>query len=1132
MKFAEYKGLNLPKVAGEILQFWKENRIFEKSVSIREGKSSYVFYEGPPSANGMPGIHHVMARTIKDIFPRYRTMKGFQVERRAGWDTHGLPIELGVEKELGITKEDIGKKISVEAYNAACKKAVMRYTDVWNRMTEQVGYWVDMDDPYITYKPKYMESVWWLLKQIYDKGLIYKGYTIQPYSPKAGTGLSSHELNQPGTYQDVTDTTVVAQFKAVGDTLPDSLQDEGTIYFLAWTTTPWTLPSNTALTVGPKIDYVLVETYNQYTFEPMNVVLAKTLVSKQFEGKYSQVGSKPELLEYSAGDKKIPFYIVKEIKGRDLVGIEYEQLLPYTLPYENAENAFRIIAGDFVTTEDGTGIVHTAPTFGADDAFVAKQAVPEVPPMLVLDANNNPVPLVDLQGRFRPELKELAGKYVKNEYYEEGQAPERSVDVEIAIRLKEENKAFKVEKYMHSYPNCWRTDKPILYYPLDSWFIKITDVKDRMFELNKQINWKPKSTGEGRFGNWLANANDWNLSRSRYWGIPLPIWRTEDGQEETIIGSVAELKTEMAKAVEADVLTKDIFEDFVVGDLSEENYDKVDLHKNIVDQIVLVSPSGKPMRRESDLIDVWFDSGSMPYAQWHYPFENKDVIDQGTTFPADFIAEGVDQTRGWFYTLHAIATMVFDSVAYKNVVSNGLVLDREGKKMSKRLGNAVDPFETIDEHGADATRWYMISNANPWDNLKFDIEGIVEVKRKFFGTLYNTYSFFALYANIDGFAYTEKEVPLKDRPEIDRWILSELHSLVKTVDQAYADYEPTRATRAISDYVQENLSNWYVRLCRRRFWKGDYQKDKISAYQTLYTCLLTVAKLAAPVAPFFMDRLYKDLTAATKNETFESVHLSEFPFYDLAIVDQELESKMEKAQQISSLVLSIRQKEKIKVRQPLQKIMIPVLDKKQKQEIEAVADLIKSEVNVKEVELLDDASGILVKQIKPNFKVLGPKYGKEMKAIAQSVLRFGQEDIQEIEQKGEISIEIENKTIILQLQDVEISSQDIEGWLVASSGAITVALDVSISEDLRKEGVARELVNRIQNLRKDSGFEVTDKINIKIQKDGFVEKAVESNLKYIKTETLTAELNFEENMEEGMTVAFDEVNTKLFIQKH
>lgn len=1133
MKFAEYKGLDLPKVAEEILHYWKEHQIFEKSVTSREGKDNYVFYEGPPSANGMPGIHHVMARTIKDIFPRYKTMKGFQVKRKAGWDTHGLPIELGVEKELGITKEDIGTKISVEDYNAACKKAVMRYTDVWNSMTEKVGYWVDMEDPYITYKSKYMETVWWLLKQIYDKGLIYKGYTIQPYSPKAGTGLSSHELNQPGTYQDVTDTTVTAQFKVLRETLPISMKEiEGELFFLAWTTTPWTLPSNTALTVGPKIEYVVVKTYNQYTFEPANVVLAKSLVAKQFTGKFAEVETLEDWSKYKQEDKKIPFLVHGSYLGKDLEGIRYEQLLPYAQPYQNPENAYRVITGDFVTTEDGTGIVHTAPTFGADDALVAKQAVPEIPPMLVLDDNGNPVPLVDLQGKFRSEMGELAGKYVKNEYYNEGEAPEKSVDVELAIKLKEENKAFKVEKYVHSYPNCWRTDKPILYYPMDSWFIKVTDIKDKMFSLNQTINWKPKATGEGRFGNWLANANDWNLSRSRYWGIPLPIWRTEDGKEEIIIGSVAELKSEMAKAITAGVLEKDIFADFVSGDMSEENYDKIDLHKNIVDRITLVSTSGKPMRRESDLIDVWFDSGSMPYAQWHYPFENKDLIDEGKTFPADFIAEGVDQTRGWFYTLHAIATMVFDSVAYKNVVSNGLVLDKEGKKMSKRLGNAVDPFTTMEEHGADATRWYMISNANPWDNLKFDIDGIAEVKRKFFGTLYNTYSFFALYTNIDGFKYEEADIPLKERPEIDQWILSELHTLIKTVDEAYSEYEPTRATRAISEYVQENLSNWYVRLSRRRFWKGDYQQDKISAYQTLYTCLVTIAKLSAPVAPFFMDRLYKDLTSGTEKELFDSVHLANFPTFDPGMVNPELESKMAKAQTISSLVLSIRQKEKIKVRQPLQKIMIPVLDDRQRQEIEAVADLIKSEVNVKEIELLDDASGILVKQIKPNFKTLGPKFGKDMKAIASAVALLGQEDIQKIEQEGEISLHIENKILNLQLQDVEISSQDIEGWLVASSGSLTVALDVTINETLRKEGIARELVNRIQNMRKDSGYEVTDKIDVKLLKDGCVELAVASNIDYIKTETLTAELIFEEKLESGTDIAFDQVNTKLFIQKH
>ncbi|TWO32170.1 isoleucine--tRNA ligase [Seonamhaeicola sediminis] len=1132
VKFPEYKGLDLPKVAEEILNYWQENNIFEKSISSREGQESFVFFEGPPSANGLPGIHHVMARAIKDIFCRYKTQKGYQVKRKAGWDTHGLPIELGVEKELGITKEDIGKTISVEDYNAACRKAVMRYTGVWNDLTEKMGYWVDMDDPYITYEPKYMESVWWLLKQIYDKNLLYKGYTIQPYSPKAGTGLSSHELNQPGTYQDVTDTTVVAQFKANTESLPDFLQNEGDIHFLAWTTTPWTLPSNTALTVGPKIDYVLVETYNQYTFEPTKVVLGKPLLAKQFAGKFTQVEEQTELLNYNAGDKKIPFYIVKEFKGTDLVGISYEQLLPYALPNDNPENAFRVISGDFVTTEDGTGIVHTAPTFGADDALVAKQATPEVPPMLVKDENGNLVPLVDLQGRFRPEMKELAGKYVKNEYYDDGEAPERSVDVEIAIKLKEENKAFKVEKYKHSYPNCWRTDKPILYYPLDSWFIKVTDVKDRMFELNETINWKPKATGTGRFGNWLANANDWNLSRSRYWGIPLPIWRTEDGKEALCIGSVEELKVEIQKAIEAGVLEADIFADFEIGNMSDENYAKIDLHKNIVDQITLVSPSGKPMNRESDLIDVWFDSGSMPYAQWHYPFENAKLIDEGTTYPANFIAEGVDQTRGWFYTLHAIGTMVFDSVSYKNVVSNGLVLDKSGQKMSKRLGNAVDPFETLGNYGADATRWYMISNANPWDNLKFDLEGVEEVKRKFFGTLYNTYSFFSLYTNLDAFSYAEADIPLAERPELDRWILSELHTLIKKVDAYYADYEPTKAARAISDFTQDYLSNWFVRLSRRRFWKGDYQTDKISAYQTLYTCMVNIAKLGAPIAPFYMDKLYQDLNLVTKKEPFESVHLANFPVYDESFVDKALERKMESAQTISSLVLSLRAKEKIKVRQPLQKIMIPIDSKQQKGEILAVSDLIKHEVNVKEVEILEDASDILVKQIKPNFKALGPRFGKDMKLIANAVKQFNAEDIKKIEQTGEIGVDINGKNITLGLADVEITSQDIEGWLVANEGVLTVALDVTISEELRSEGIARELINRIQNLRKDSGFEVTDRIDVKLQKDENIVHAIDSNMAYIKTETLAEGLEIIENLDKGIDIAFDDINTKLFIQKH
>jgi isoleucyl-tRNA synthetase len=1131
-KFPEYKGLDLPKVAEEILNYWQENNIFEKSVTSREGAEPYVFFEGPPSANGLPGVHHVLARAIKDIFPRYKTMKGFQVKRKAGWDTHGLPIELGVEKELGITKEDIGKKISVEDYNAACRTAVMRYTGIWNDLTEKMGYWVDMEDPYITYEPKYMESVWWLLKEIYNKKLIYKGYTIQPYSPKAGTGLSSHELNQPGTYQDVTDTTVVAQFKAVQNTLPDFLQNEGTVYFLAWTTTPWTLPSNTALTVGAKIEYVLVNTFNQYTFEPTKVILAKKLVGKQFAGKNNfQVEDAGALNGYNSGDKKIPFYVVKEFIGKDLVDIRYEQILDYCLPNDNPEDAFRVITGDFVTTEDGTGIVHTAPTFGADDAVVCKQAVPPIPPMLVKDENDNLVPLVNLQGKFRPELGEFAGKYVKNEYYADGEAPERSMDVELAIKLKTENKAFKVEKYKHSYPNCWRTDKPILYYPLDSWFIKVTDVKDRMHSLNKTINWKPESTGTGRFGNWLANANDWNLSRSRYWGIPLPIWRTEDGKEEICVGSVKELKEEMQRAVDAGIMTEDIFSSFEVGNMSEENYAKIDLHKNIVDEIVLVSATGQPMKRESDLIDVWFDSGSMPYAQWHYPFENKQKIDGNESFPADFIAEGVDQTRGWFYTLHAIATMVFDSVAYKNVVSNGLVLDKNGHKMSKRLGNATDPFTTLDTYGADATRWYMISNANPWDNLKFDLEGIEEVKRKFFGTLYNTYSFFTLYTNIDGFSYEEADVPLEKRPELDRWILSELHTLIHKVDTFYAAYEPTRAARAISDFTQDYVSNWYVRLSRRRFWKGDYQTDKISAYQTLYTCMNTIAKLGAPIAPFFMDRLYQDLNSVTKKETSESIHLADFPVYNESFVDKGLEHKMESAQTISSLVLSLRAKEKIKVRQPLQKIMIPVDSVAQKEAILAVADLIKNEVNIKEIQILDDASEILIKQIKPNFKTLGPKFGKDMRFIAAEVQKFNQEDINKIEKDKNILLVVNGKNITLELSDVEISSKDIEGWLVANEGALTVALDVTISEELRKEGVARELVNRIQNARKDTGLEVTDKIKLTVLNFENLQKSILDNKAYIMSETLTKELVFVDALNNGTEIEFDTIKSRILIEK-
>lgn len=1157
MKFTEHKNLDLSVVAKEILTYWQENNIFEKSIETREGKEPFVFFEGPPSANGLPGIHHVMARTIKDIFCRYKTQKGFQVKRKAGWDTHGLPVELGVEKELGITKEDIGKKISVEDYNKACKEAVMRYTNIWNDLTKKMGYWVDMENPYITYKSKYMESVWWLLKQIYNKGLLYKGYTIQPYSPKAGTGLSSHELNQPGTYRDVSDTTIVAQFrvKTFSYQLINQFKDLGeNVFILAWTTTPWTLPSNMALAVGKNIDYVLVKTFNQYTYEPIYVILAKDLVPKLFgskfsegenseifnriEQKYNEIPNRDDALDIinvaivqtsEMKHAKIPYQILAEFKGSDLEWTTYEQLIPWFSPAENADQAFRVITGDFVTTEDGTGIVHIAPTFGADDARVAKEN--GIPPMLIKDENDNLVPLVDLQGRFVkgknvPEI--FSGKYIKNEYYDQD-APEKSWDVELAILLKIENKAFKVEKYVHSYPHCWRTDKPVLYYPLDSWFIKITDVKDRLFDLNKDINWKPKATGEGRFGNWLQNANDWNLSRSRYWGIPLPIWRTEDKKEEIIIGSVEELKAEIQKSIAAGLMKEDIFSDFQVGNMSDENYEKIDLHKNVVDKIILVSASGKPMKRESDLIDVWFDSGAMPYAQWHYPFENKEMV-ENTWKTADFIAEGVDQTRGWFYTLHAIAGLVFDGISYKNVVSNGLVLDKNGQKMSKRLGNAIDPFTTLEEYGADATRWYMISNANPWDNLKFDLEGVAEVRRKFFGTLYNTYSFFALYANIDGFTYKEEEIPLEKRPEIDRWILSELHTLIQKVDEAFADYEPTRATRLISDFVQENLSNWYVRLCRRRFWKGEYEEDKISAYQTLYTCLLNVAKLMAPVAPFYAEVLYRDLVAGTQKETAESVHLTIFPTTDKSFIDKSLESKMEKAQNISSLVLSLRKKEMIKVRQPLQKIMIPVSNEAEKREIEAVADLIKSEVNVKEIELLEDASGILVKQIKPNFKTLGPRFGKDMKLVVAQIQNFTQEDIQNIEKNREIIIKLEEKDVTLSIEDVEITTQDIEGWLVASSGNLLVALDIHITDELRKEGIARELVNRIQNIRKDSGFDVTDKINICIQKQKAVEEAVSDNLEYIKSETLTSELTFAENVS-GEPIEFDDIVTKILVEK-
>lgn len=1130
-KFTEYKQLNLNAVADNVAHFWKTNETFKKSVETREGKPEYVFYEGPPSANGMPGIHHVMARALKDIFCRYQTQNGKQVFRKAGWDTHGLPVELGVEKELGITKEDIGKKITVEEYNQACRNAVMRYTDVWNDLTEKIGYWVDLDNPYITYEPKYMETVWWLLKQLYNKDLLYKGYTIQPYSPKAGTGLSSHELNQPGTYRDVSDTTVVAQFKVknLSEKLSQQLttDNQQPIHILAWTTTPWTLPSNTALAVGRDIEYVLVKTFNQYTFEPINIILARPLLEKQFGKKFVE-GTDEDFANYTAESKTIPYQILAEFTGEDLAGTTYEQLIPWFAPNDNPEKAFQVIIGDFVTTEDGTGIVHIAPTFGADDNRVAQEN--GIPPMLVKDENDNLVPLVDLTGRFLngenvPEL--FSGKYIKNEYYDEGTAPEKSWDVELAILLKTENKAFKVEKYVHSYPHCWRTDKPVLYYPLDSWFVKMTSVRNRLVELNETINWKPKSTGEGRFANWLENVNDWNLSRSRYWGIPLPIWRSEDLKEQKVIGSVEELVNEIQKSIDAGFMTENPFKDFEIGNMSAENYAKIDLHKNIVDAITLVSDSGKPMKRESDLIDVWFDSGSMPYAQLHYPFENKEMIDSGKAFPADFIAEGVDQTRGWFYTLHAIGTTVFDSIAYKNVMSNGLVLDKNGQKMSKRLGNAIDPFETLQKYGPDATRWYMISNANPWENLKFDLEGIDEVRRKFFGTLYNTYSFFSLYANVDGFNYSEKEV--ENRPEIDRWILSELNLLVKNVTEFYEDYEPTKVARAINNFVNDNLSNWYVRLCRRRFWKGDYSEDKISAYQALYTCLETVAKISAPIAPFFMDQLYQDLNAVTGKDAAESVHLTDFPKVDESLIDQNLVEKTHLAQTITSMVFSLRKKENVKVRQPLQKVMIPVLDKKTEEQILAVSELIKQEVNVKELQLInaEEASHLIVKQIKPNFKSLGQRLGKDMKTVAGEITNMTSEQISTIEKEGKMTI----AGYEIGLEDVEISTKDIPGWTVASEGKTTVALDLTITDELKSEGIAREFINRVQNLRKDKDFDLTDRISISLEENCPFRKELTNNEQYICTEVLSDKIEFVISLANFEEIEIDEVKFNVNIEK-
>ncbi len=1158
-KFAEYSKFDLSNVNKEILKKWQDGDVFHKSLEIREGHPSFVFYEGPPSANGMPGIHHVIARSIKDIFCRYKTMKGYKVNRKAGWDTHGLPVELGVEKSLGITKEDIGKKISVAEYNAACRKDVMKFTKEWTDLTQKMGYWVDLENPYITYDNRYIETLWWLLKQLYNKGLLYKGYTIQPYSPAAGTGLSSHELNQPGCYRDVKDTTVVGQFK-MKNPKPEMTQ-WGTPYFIAWTTTPWTLPSNTALCVGPKIDYVAVQTYNAYTGEKITVVLAKPLLYAHFNKKAEGIA----LEDYKPGDKLVPFKVVGEYKGTDLVGMEYEQLIPWVKPVEATEDgwkeasakAFRVIAGDYVTTEDGTGIVHIAPTFGADDAFVAKAA--GIPSLFMINKKGETRPMVDLTGKFYlldeldekfvaecvdvEKYKEYEGKWVKNAYdpqftidgkYDEkaAQAAE-SLDIYICMKMKQANLAFKIEKHVHNYPHCWRTDKPVLYYPLDSWFIRSTACKDRMIELNKTINWKPESTGTGRFGKWLENLNDWNLSRSRYWGTPLPIWRSEDG-EEICIGSVEELYNEIEKAIAAGFMTENPYKTlgFEPGVYAKDNYEKIDLHRPYVDDITLVSPSGKPMKRESDLIDVWFDSGAMPYAQLHYPFENKELVDSRTYYPADFIAEGVDQTRGWFFTLHAIATMIFDSVAYKAVVSNGLVLDKNGNKMSKRLGNAVDPFATIEKYGSDPLRWYMITNASPWDNLKFDIEGVEEVRRKFFGTLYNTYSFFALYANVDGFDYSQPEVAWEKRPEIDRWILSLLNSLIKDVDNFLNSYEPTRAGRAISDFVNDHLSNWYVRLNRKRFWQGGLTEDKLSAYQTLYTCLETVAKLMAPIAPFYADQLFCDLISVTGREQVYSVHLSDFPVCQEALIDKNLEERMQMAQTISSMVLALRRKVNIKVRQPLHVLMVPVLDEHQKESIEAVKQLILNEVNVKDMKFVDNTAGILVKRIKPDFKKLGPRYGKIMKALAAAIQQMSQEDINAFEKAGTFTLQVDGQEAVLERADVEIISEDIPGWLVANEGRLTVALDITVTDELKKEGLARELVNRIQNLRKSSGFEITDKVNITLASSAEMDGAVEAYQEYIKSQVLANNLVVTaESISDATVLDFEDFTLAVKVEK-
>ncbi len=1134
MSFKEYKKLDLISVSEDVLDFWKKESIFDKSIYNRRKNKPFIFYEGPPSANGVPGIHHLMARTIKDIFCRFKTQNGFLVERKAGWDTHGLPVELGVEKELVITKNEIGKSISIEEYNDACKKAVMRYTDLWNKLTKKMGYWIDMDNPYVTFSSKYMESVWWLIKKIYDKGSLFKGYSIQPYSPKAGTGISSHELNQPGTYKDVTDTSVTAMFKTMKSSLPKSLNNGEELYILAWTTTPWTLPSNTALTVGKKIKYVIVKTFNQYTYLPIRVIIAKKLVEKQFGNKYKVVDNLSELKNYNKINKEIPYFVETSCLGRDLIGIKYQQLWHESpAPIHNPENAFRVIEGDFVTVDDGTGIVHTAPTFGADDARVAKEAIPEVPPLLVLDENKNHVPLVDLNGKFRKELPSLAGKYVKNEYYSKEEIPDRSVDVEIAIKLKEQNFAFKVEKHKHSYPNCWRTDKPILYYPLNSWFIKIDNAQDKMVDLNKSINWKPKSTGEKRFSNWLINANDWNLSRSRFWGIPLPIWSSKDKFKIKVIGSVSELITEINKSIDSGFMKKNPFENFIPEDMSDKNYDKIDLHKNIVDNIILVdTESDTPLYRENDLIDVWFDSGAMPYAQWHYPFENKEKIDNEKAYPADFIAEGIDQTRGWFYTLHAISSIVFNKKAYKNVISNGLVLDKEGQKMSKRLGNSVDPFKTIEKYGPDATRWYMISNANPWDNLKFDLDGISEVQRKFFGTLYNIYSFFSLYANIDGFIPNNIESQDKQKNELDNWIISELNSLIIQVENYYNDYEPTKVCRSISEFVQEKLSNWYVRLSRRRFWKGEFGSDKNSAYQTLYKCLITISKLSAPIAPFYMDHLYINLTKNFPKQKYpESVHLTDFPTANKNKIDLTLQNRINKARVITSLALSLRKKEQIKVRQPLKKIMVPVNTEKERQDIISIEKQLKSEINVKEIEIITGDSGILVKQIKPNFKILGPRFGKEINEISLSTSKMTSEEIYKLEQNGEIELRINQKKVKLARSDFEISSKDIEGCLVAHSNSLTVALDITLTKTLIEEGIAREFINRVQNFRKVLGLEVTDNIEIYVTSDPILNQVLISFKKYIQDETLAKSVTTTNKKDAGIDLEFDKVKTFLMIKK-